>query len=136
MLGHKGRDQSIRHPLLSFFDHSTTFSLVMKASDLPQEILQNIFYYLEEGPRYYIDDEEDLAKRSLLQLQLTCKLWSQVAREVFYQKLDLRGSSEKASLLVQSHQVALVMPSRNCLLIINYSMTTSGLPPSSYCAPI
>ncbi|KAF1807678.1 hypothetical protein FB192DRAFT_1443052 [Mucor lusitanicus] len=59
----------------------------MKASDLPQEILQNIFYYLEEGPRYYIDDEEDLAKRSLLQLQLTCKLWSQVAREVFYQNI-------------------------------------------------
>ncbi|KAL9537892.1 hypothetical protein MBANPS3_011368 [Mucor bainieri] len=72
----------------------------MKVSDLPQEILLHIFYYID-------DEEEDLIKKgTLLQLQLTCKQWRPAARMVLYRKVDLSSSSQKAALFLRTLQSA------------------------------
>ncbi|KAL9538578.1 hypothetical protein MBANPS3_010828 [Mucor bainieri] len=85
----------------------------MKATEVPHEILKHIFYYLEEKefPDYIDDGEEEVedfvkGAGTLLQLQLTCKLWSQAAREVFYGKVDLAGSSRKTTLFLRTLQSA------------------------------
>ena len=66
-------------------------------------MLQHISLYLQERfPYCYDNEEEDLMKGSPMQLQLTCKLWSQVARQVFYKKVDLFDNPEKASLFLNT----------------------------------
>ncbi|KAL9537731.1 hypothetical protein MBANPS3_011519 [Mucor bainieri] len=75
----------------------------MKATDLPQEILQLIFQYLEERFPYYTlyGEEEDPVKGSLVQVQLTCRQWSHIARRVFYENVDLTSSSQKIALFLR-----------------------------------
>ncbi|KAL9539320.1 hypothetical protein MBANPS3_010334 [Mucor bainieri] len=77
----------------------------MAATQLPQEILQHIFQYLEDPfPYYYKDGNEDLITGSLFELHLTCKQWSQAAREVLYKKVNLVNKPEKASLFLNTLQ--------------------------------
>ncbi|KAL9549116.1 hypothetical protein MBANPS3_005361 [Mucor bainieri] len=59
---------------------------------LPREVLHHVFTLLERD------------RKTLLQLQLTCKEWAQVAREIFYKSVNVSTNALKASSLKRALQ--------------------------------
>ncbi|CAO3634169.1 unnamed protein product [Mucor fragilis] len=79
---------------------------------LPKEVLHKTFTLLEEDVK------------TLLQLQLTCKEWAQVAKEIFYKSINVSTNAQKASSLQRTLQLP---DSSAALNIKHFEFSTTAL---------
>ncbi|KAL9544855.1 hypothetical protein MBANPS3_007414 [Mucor bainieri] len=66
--------------------------MALPCPKLPKEVLHHIFTLLESD------------EKTLLQLQLTCKEWAQVAKGIFYKSVDVYNNALKANSLKRALQ--------------------------------